>query len=177
MSTEVRAFTAEYESLVNELITEVTIYNSLKTDNFTTVHAIWDTGATNSCVSEKVARELKLNTIGYVRMSHAGGITNSKRYVVNIALPNKVGVRGVQVTEADIGECDALIGMDIISKGDFAVSNYQGKTNFTFRIPSIRTVDYCIQPSKSPIKANKKIGRNDPCPCESGKKYKNCCGK
>jgi len=25
--------------------------------------------------------------------------------------------------------------------------------------------------------AEKKIGRNDPCPCGSGKKYKNCCGK
>ncbi|MDD5922321.1 MAG: SEC-C metal-binding domain-containing protein [Eubacteriales bacterium] len=25
--------------------------------------------------------------------------------------------------------------------------------------------------------APKKIGRNDPCPCGSGKKYKNCCGK
>lgn len=24
---------------------------------------------------------------------------------------------------------------------------------------------------------NKKIGRNDPCPCGSGKKYKNCCGR
>ena len=24
---------------------------------------------------------------------------------------------------------------------------------------------------------NIKIGRNDPCPCESGKKYKKCCGK
>ena len=23
----------------------------------------------------------------------------------------------------------------------------------------------------------KKIGRNEPCPCGSGKKYKNCCGK
>jgi preprotein translocase subunit SecA len=23
----------------------------------------------------------------------------------------------------------------------------------------------------------KKIGRNDPCPCGSGKKYKKCCGK
>ena len=23
----------------------------------------------------------------------------------------------------------------------------------------------------------KKIGRNDPCPCGSGKKYKQCCGK
>ena len=24
--------------------------------------------------------------------------------------------------------------------------------------------------------ANKKIGRNEPCPCGSGKKFKHCCG-
>ncbi|MCK9281817.1 MAG: preprotein translocase subunit SecA [Melioribacteraceae bacterium] len=27
-----------------------------------------------------------------------------------------------------------------------------------------------------PIKVEEKVGRNDPCPCGSGKKYKNCCG-
>lgn len=31
-------------------------------------------------------------------------------------------------------------------------------------------------PKKTP-KTQKKIGRNDPCPCGSGKKYKKCCGK
>ena len=30
---------------------------------------------------------------------------------------------------------------------------------------------------KRPIVAKTKIGRNDPCPCGSGKKYKDCCGK
>lgn len=30
---------------------------------------------------------------------------------------------------------------------------------------------------KQPIKKEEKIGRNDPCPCGSGKKYKNCCGR
>ena len=30
---------------------------------------------------------------------------------------------------------------------------------------------------KSTPKKVTKIGRNDPCPCGSGKKYKNCCGK
>ncbi|MDD6204982.1 MAG: preprotein translocase subunit SecA [Firmicutes bacterium] len=29
---------------------------------------------------------------------------------------------------------------------------------------------------KAPVKVGAKIGRNDPCPCGSGKKYKNCCG-
>ncbi|MGN0557618.1 MAG: SEC-C metal-binding domain-containing protein, partial [Acutalibacteraceae bacterium] len=30
---------------------------------------------------------------------------------------------------------------------------------------------------KQPVKVGKKVGRNDPCPCGSGKKYKKCCGR
>ena len=33
------------------------------------------------------------------------------------------------------------------------------------------------QEGARPVKADKKPGRNDPCPCGSGKKYKNCCGR
>ena len=33
------------------------------------------------------------------------------------------------------------------------------------------------KPKKKEPKRVNKIGRNDPCPCGSGKKYKNCCGK
>ena len=29
---------------------------------------------------------------------------------------------------------------------------------------------------QKPVRAGKKVGRNDPCPCGSGKKYKKCCG-
>ena len=32
-------------------------------------------------------------------------------------------------------------------------------------------------PKGTPITAGPKVGRNDPCPCGSGKKYKNCCGR
>jgi preprotein translocase subunit SecA len=28
-----------------------------------------------------------------------------------------------------------------------------------------------------PIRTGPKVGRNDPCPCGSGKKFKQCCGK
>lgn len=34
-----------------------------------------------------------------------------------------------------------------------------------------------IKPSASQPEKQKKVGRNDPCPCGSGKKYKRCCGK
>ena len=39
------------------------------------------------------------------------------------------------------------------------------------------TNDSEAEPVKRKPKRVKKIGRNDPCPCGSGKKYKNCCGK
>ncbi|MDY6825928.1 MAG: preprotein translocase subunit SecA [Bacillota bacterium] len=42
-------------------------------------------------------------------------------------------------------------------------------------------VDHGSKPQSSPGKPEpvkvKKVGRNDPCPCGSGKKYKKCCGK
>ena len=31
------------------------------------------------------------------------------------------------------------------------------------------------KPVAQPIKSDQKLGRNDPCPCGSGKKYKKCC--
>ena len=34
-----------------------------------------------------------------------------------------------------------------------------------------------IKPPVTQPEQQKKVGRNDPCPCGSGKKYKRCCGK
>lgn len=33
-----------------------------------------------------------------------------------------------------------------------------------------------LGPRVAPVRAEAKVGRNDPCPCGSGKKYKKCCG-
>ena len=75
--------------------------------------------------------------------------------------------------------------MDIITRGDFAISNVNGETTFSFRLPSIRTIDFVkegeqirnAQTKADPVKKIPKISRNAPCPCGSGKKYKNCHGK
>ncbi len=34
-----------------------------------------------------------------------------------------------------------------------------------------------LPPPVEPIRSDVKPKRNDPCPCGSGKKYKQCCGK
>jgi SWIM/SEC-C metal-binding protein len=40
----------------------------------------------------------------------------------------------------------------------------------------IASLERLLNPPKPKI-AEKKVGRNEPCPCGSGKKYKKCCGK
>ena len=40
----------------------------------------------------------------------------------------------------------------------------------------IRDLEILLNPLKTKI-AEKKVGRNEPCTCGSGKKYKKCCGK
>lgn len=35
---------------------------------------------------------------------------------------------------------------------------------------------YASLPAPEPQRGTPKVGRNDPCPCGSGKKYKKCCG-
>ncbi|MBS9767453.1 MAG: SEC-C domain-containing protein [Flavobacteriaceae bacterium] len=45
--------------------------------------------------------------------------------------------------------------------------------NETFNEDLLKNDEFENQ-SNAPI-SNKKVGRNDPCPCGSGKKYKKCC--
>lgn len=37
--------------------------------------------------------------------------------------------------------------------------------------------DFISEPKPEPVQITQKVGRNEPCPCGSGKKFKNCCGK
>ncbi|MEY4386677.1 MAG: hypothetical protein RLY20_1960 [Verrucomicrobiota bacterium] len=40
-----------------------------------------------------------------------------------------------------------------------------------------QAADQVSQEQAKPIRSGPKVGRNDPCPCNSGKKFKQCCGK
>ncbi|MCS7240873.1 MAG: SEC-C metal-binding domain-containing protein, partial [Candidatus Bipolaricaulota bacterium] len=59
------------------------------------------------------------------------------------------------------------------------VENAPAPSQTTSAMPSSprAAVSTSAQPLKSTAKSLGKVGRNDPCPCGSGKKYKHCCGK
>ena len=99
------------------------------------VKAIWDTGAYGSVISPQVAEELGLMPVGVKPIQTANGTYEAYAYVVDLMLPNKLVIRGVEVSESDLKVCDALIGMDIISMGDMKITN-KPTTKFIFRIPA-----------------------------------------
>lgn len=180
------AFTSDYPGEASSLQTQCGVCAGVAIEEISkgksllpikTVTAIWDTGAEISAISTRVATELGLTPVNVARNITAAGEISVYIYAVNIFLPNNVNFAMVPVTGNDLGDVDMLIGMDIISKGDFSVTNVDGKTTFSFRIPSMERIDYVKEATPKPKVKAKEPGRNDPCPCGSGLKYKKCCGK
>ncbi len=59
----------------------------------------------------------------------------------------------------------------------FSLRLMKGAEEIPKRERKILYMSHGDEPPRMPIKKQKKIGRNDPCPCGSGKKYKKCCGR
>jgi hypothetical protein len=80
--------------------------------------------------------QLSLIPTGVITAQDANNSYQTSTYLVDIGLPNGILIPDVRVTEAaNLGNYDLLIGMDIITLGDFAITNGLGNTWFSFRIP------------------------------------------
>lgn len=180
------AFTVAHTGIANRILTKVSVSpafdpNALPDPPPPQIEcmALWDTGATASVIAAGTARALDLVPTGLINTRHAGGTGQSNTYIVNIMLPNNVRVAGVKVSELpdDAADFGAIIGMDIITSGDFSITNVNGVTVLSFRTPSIAKIDYVHDANRVTYAG---VGRNDSCPC--GKlnpdgtrvKYKNC---
>jgi len=183
VSKTASSFTAKSTGRANVILSPVDVF-VLGKDESLNVSAIWDTGASGSAITTYVVEKLGLIPTGRVIAHTANGKVEQNTYLVDIGLPNAVKVNGLIVNEvpALAGKAEILIGMDIITLGDFSITNYEGKTCMSFRIPSMHEIDYAKNPdlkvdTPKPSVTNIKVGRNDLCPCGSGKKYKHCHGK
>lgn len=179
----VHTFTTKGNGILNCLHTPVEIatpsvntpYNQIQKIS---TRGIWDTGATNTVITQNVVKQLGLKETGKTLTNTASEKNKQvSTYIVDVYLKPDLRIMGVQVTEGTLVDgIDCLIGMDIIALGDFSITNYLKKTTMSFRIPSLHEIDY--NAAQTGVKTGPeqiKIGRNDPCPCGSGKKYKNCC--
>jgi len=146
------AFTTKYTTLSNMLKNEVHIAQTPTSMTGNVVFdrkclALWDTGSVCTVVTQKVVDDLKLKPVSFGKLSGANGEYTTPFYYVNILLPGQIHIPNLLVPLGQLSGCDLLIGMDIMGKGDFAVSNFGNETMFTFRMPSKQGVDYAKQAS------------------------------
>lgn len=137
----ISVFTEKYKKIQKRLLNSAIVeFNG----NYLPVKAQWDTGATGTCISREVVSQLGLQPTGMINVQTPSGIGTMNKYMVNLILNNEVKIMNLIVMDSEIGNqgIDVLIGMDIISIGDFAVSNFEGKTQFSFRMPSQEHVEY-----------------------------------
>lgn len=75
---------------------------------------------------------------GKTEVRTAAGTGEKNTFIVDIRLPNKIVFKDLMVTDGELGsQFDVLVGMDIISSGDFSISNTSNKTIFTFCYPPL----------------------------------------
>jgi len=184
------AFTKNEKGLINVLKTQVNIIVDKKInpnykENKKQYEAIWDTGATSTVISKKLAQKLNLTSVGKTKVRTTGGIIEVNKYILGLRLPNDLKIHNVMLTAGDLGGTDFLIGMDIITLGDFSVTNVNNKTTFSFRYPSCERIDYVADARELQRKdlqrqlklMEQEIRKSGKCSCGSGKLFRYCHGK
>ena len=130
----------------------------------------------------KIAKYLVLNTVNQKWMDHIDAITALKE---GIGLRAYAQTNPLQAYKIESYNMFEQLNEDIRQEAVKAVFSLRPKkkeevlnVKMNNRVTNIMTSGAGEDtPKRKPVKAEKKVGRNDPCPCGSGKKYKQCCGK
>lgn len=150
-----RAFTLKPGGLLRELKTSCGVCEAFDPKSGGThpqvleFVGLWDTGATGSMITLDVANKLGLKPIGKMKVFTASGSEIRNVYKINLLLLNGVGFHSINVVDGNLTGMDVLIGMDIIAKGDFSITNVGGNTCFSFRYPSVREVNFAEEGHES----------------------------
>lgn len=107
-------------------------------DTESNVLALWDTGSSTSCISNKLAHDLALQKIGMVKVRNFGGTHDARKFKIDLNINNQVNIEDMDVIEfiKEDAPFDIILGMDLICIGDMCISNANKQTLFSFRVPS-----------------------------------------
>lgn len=128
-------FSKRFDSLADEIITSC---DFMTIDMQKRVHAervMWDTGSNTTIISSRLAKQLGGEVFGRGAMDGIGGSSEGNTYLLHVLLPIGDTMAYYEIIESDYGDYDAIIGMDIITKGDFHLDSIKGETVFTFTLP------------------------------------------
>jgi len=119
----------------------------------------------------QVERHILLNIMDRKWIDHIDNMDNLRQGVGLRAYANKNPITIYQAEGFDMFD-------DMITSMRRDVANALMGVRIELGKPTpVKKAPKADRPQGTVKNAEKQIGRNDPCPCGSGKKYKNCCGK
>lgn len=130
----------------------------------------------------RIARYLVLNTVNQKWMDHIDAITALKEGIGLRAYAQTNPIQAYKIESYNmfeelnesIREESVKAVFSLKPKRREEVINVKMNNKVTNMVTNAGGED---TPKRKPVTVEKKVGRNDPCPCGSGKKYKQCCGK
>jgi len=142
-----RSFRKDYGGLRKILLTPIDVIPVASSDEIISktpirAKALWDTGATLTAIKPRLKDRLKLRMVRADSSATIAGlgdrIYSADYSVMTLRLRNNFEINWCPVYVVDYAvDVDIIIGMDIISMGDFVVSNTNKKTLFSFIMPSM----------------------------------------
>lgn len=141
-----KAITQKYSSKAESIISICLVVKSVNGTNIEYCEAkdvLWDTGATNTIISQSIADALGLEPIKKALISGIGGNIEAYTYKINLFFANEgAWIKELEVLACELEDNDIIIGMDTITQWDFAITNKDGATWFSFRIPSKEHIEF-----------------------------------
>jgi SEC-C motif-containing protein len=129
-----------------------------------------------------------------MRSRYSAYAAHAVDYIINTCV--KKGVQDIDVQQTkEWSEQSKWLGLTILSKEKGGVDDTTGIVEFEARyeqnglrdrhherasfkkVDGLWLYDEGVIVPETIVRAAPKVGRNDPCPCGSGKKYKLCCGR
>ena len=129
-------FSISLGSLADEIVTECEFVSLEQQRRVKALRAMWDTGSNATILSTKLVSELRPDQFGQGGMTGIGGQSEGDTYLMHVSLPTGDIITYQEVYEANLGDYDAIIGMDIITRGNFHLDCDHGETLFSFELPN-----------------------------------------
>ena len=135
-------------------------------------------------VLTNIERHLILNVVNEKWMDHIDAISQLKDGIGLRAYGQTNPVEAYKIESFEMFEDLVDTIQEESTKAVFSVrpkTNEDSNTVIKENTVNIRNISTneggSSETKRQPVKAEKKVGRNEPCPCGSGKKYKQCHGK
>lgn len=134
------ALTYTHIDLVDAILTPVDLFSDVY-DEVTSylTNALWDTGAMLSVISPEAAKKLNLDIVDTIQIVGINGESTAEVAVISIRFPNGAVIEDIRVAICGMSPGnEIIIGMDVITQMDIAITNGGGQTQFSFAIPPFK---------------------------------------